>query len=43
LILTQILERGLEFFLDAFVDRVVEDRQRALILIVDIIGASPPS
>jgi 2'-5' RNA ligase superfamily len=38
LILAEVLERGLELFFDAVVDRIVEDRKRAFLLVVDIVG-----
>ena len=38
LVLAKILERRLKLFLDAVVDVVVEDGQRAFLLVVDIVG-----
>ncbi len=38
LVFAEILEDGLQFFLDTVVDCVVEDGKRAFLLIVDIVG-----
>jgi hypothetical protein len=38
LVLAEVLEDRAKLFLDAVVDRVVEHRERALILVVDIVG-----
>ena len=38
LVLAQVLEGRAQFLLDAVVDRIVQDRQRFLVGVVDIVG-----
>ena len=42
LILAQVLEHRPKLFLDAVVDVVVEDAERAFLLVVDIVGGLSP-